>query len=76
MIDSRVGEDAENAAKVARAVLELLEPETNAQAGKAAWDLVNEHFTIEAVTGTLRRTYEDVVRRGARHVNASSPHAS
>ncbi|MFJ9984004.1 glycosyltransferase [Streptomyces globisporus] len=63
VIDSRVGEDAANARKVADAVLELLEPEAAEQAGKAAWELVNEQFTIEAVTATLRRTYEDVVRR-------------
>ncbi|MFD5037016.1 glycosyltransferase [Streptomyces sp. NPDC058377] len=65
VIDSRVGEDAENARKVAEAVLELLEPEANDRAGKAAWNLVNEHFTIEAVTRTLRGTYEDVARRRA-----------
>ncbi|MFD4944687.1 glycosyltransferase [Streptomyces sp. NPDC058239] len=66
VIDSRVGEDGKNALKVAEAILELLDPEANARAGKAAWDLVNEHFTIEAVTRTLRRTYEDVVRRKGR----------
>ncbi|MFE7618051.1 glycosyltransferase [Streptomyces sp. NPDC057496] len=65
VIDSRVGQDARNARGVADAVLELLEPEANDRAGRAAWDLVNEDFTIEAVTGTLRRTYEDVVRRRA-----------
>ncbi|MGC5003583.1 glycosyltransferase [Streptomyces sp. DT203] len=65
VIDSRVGEDEGNAQKVAQAILELLEPEANAEAGQAAWQLVNEHFTIEAVTQTLRRTYEDVVRRKA-----------
>lgn len=63
VIDSRPGEDAANARKVARAVLELLEPKTNAEAGQAAWELVGEHFTIDAVTRTLRRTYESVVRR-------------
>ncbi|MFF8714024.1 glycosyltransferase [Streptomyces sp. NPDC015184] len=63
VIDSRVGQDARNARGVADAVLELLEPEANERAGRAAWDLVNEDFTIEAVTGALRRTYEDVVRR-------------
>ncbi|WNF30170.1 glycosyltransferase [Streptomyces sp. C11-1] len=63
VIDSRVGADAANARKVADAVLELLEPEAAEQAGKAAWELVNERFTIEVVTTTLRRTYEDVVRR-------------
>ncbi|MFI9054644.1 glycosyltransferase [Streptomyces anulatus] len=63
VIDSRVGEDAANARKVADAILELLEPEAAERAGKAAWELVNEQFTIEAVTATLRRTYEDVVRR-------------
>ncbi|MEV6308359.1 glycosyltransferase [Streptomyces sp. NPDC051840] len=65
VIDSRVGEDAANARKVADAVLELLEPEANDRAGKAAWTLVNEQFTIEAVTRTLRQTYEDVVGRRA-----------
>ncbi|MET9921530.1 glycosyltransferase [Streptomyces sp. NPDC006435] len=65
VIDSRVGQDARNARGVADAVLELLEPGANDRAGRAAWDLVNEDFTIEAVTGTLRRTYEDVVRRRA-----------
>lgn len=63
VVDSRVGEDAANARKVADAILELLEPEAAEQAGKAAWELVNDQFTIEAVTATLRRTYEDVVRR-------------
>ncbi|MGW2593619.1 glycosyltransferase [Streptomyces sp. NPDC001515] len=63
VIDSRPGEDEANAAKVARAVLDLLEPRANAEAGRAAWKLVNDEFTIEAVTRTLRRTYEDVVRR-------------
>lgn len=66
VIDSRVGEDAGNAHKVAEAILELLEPAANEAAGRAAWDLVGEHFTIDVVTDTLRRTYEDVVRRRAR----------
>ncbi|MEU8504512.1 glycosyltransferase [Streptomyces brevispora] len=66
VIDSRVGEDAANARKVARAVLELLEPKANAEAGQAAWELVGDHFTIDAVTRTLRRTYENVVRRKRR----------
>ncbi|WP_406408385.1 glycosyltransferase [Streptomyces halstedii] len=66
VIDSRAGEDAANAAKVADAVLELLEPEANDRAGKAAWELVSTRFTIDAVTGTLRRTYEDVLRQRRR----------
>ncbi|MEU8697068.1 glycosyltransferase [Streptomyces sp. NPDC048680] len=66
VIDSRVGEDAANAGKVARAVLELLEPRANAEAGQAAWELVGEHFTIDVVTRTLRQTYENVVRRKRR----------
>ncbi|MGN5632365.1 glycosyltransferase [Streptomyces sp. AC154] len=66
VIDSRVGEDGANADKVARAVLELLEPKTNAEAGQAAWELVGKDFTIDVVTRTLRRTYEDVVRRKRR----------
>ncbi|MEU9619485.1 MULTISPECIES: glycosyltransferase [unclassified Streptomyces] len=76
VIDSRVGEDGKNALKVARAVLELLDPEANALAGKAAWDLVNEDFTIETVTRSLRRTYEDVVRRKGHRVTRSSPHGT
>lgn len=66
VIDSRVGEDAANAHKVARAVLELLEPRANDAAGQAAWELVGEHFTIDVVTRRLRRTYENVVRRKRR----------
>lgn len=76
VIDSRVGEDAANARKVADAILELLEPEAAEQAGKAAWQLVNDQFTIEAVTRTLRGTYEDVVRRRERRVNRSFPRAT
>ncbi|MFG3531290.1 glycosyltransferase [Streptomyces sp. NPDC047917] len=73
VIDSRVGEDGKNALRVATAVLELLEPETNTRTGKAAWNLVNEDFTIEAVTATLRRTYEDVARRSAGRFKRSFP---
>ncbi|MEV6162695.1 glycosyltransferase [Streptomyces sp. NPDC052052] len=65
VIDSRVGEDRRNALKVAESILELLEPEANERAGKAAWNLVQEHFTIDVVTRTLRKAYEDVVRRRA-----------
>ncbi|MFF2008510.1 glycosyltransferase [Streptomyces sp. NPDC058195] len=76
VIGSRAGEDAGNALKVAGAVLELLDPETNARAGKAAWELVNADFTIEAVTDSLRRTYEDVVRRRGGRVRRSAPRGS
>ncbi|MGW0960837.1 glycosyltransferase [Streptomyces gelaticus] len=76
VIDSRVGEDGKNAHKVATAVLELLEPEANSMASRAAWDLVNDDFTIESVTAALRRTYEDVVRRRARRFTSSSPHGT
>ncbi|OKJ35703.1 glycosyltransferase [Streptomyces sp. CB01580] len=76
VIDSRVGEDAENASKVAGAILELLEPGTGARAGLAARRLVEEHFTIEAVTRALRRTYEDVVRGRARGVRSPSSHGT
>ncbi|MFF9348906.1 glycosyltransferase [Streptomyces sp. NPDC014734] len=73
VIDSRVGEDGENARRVARAVLELLEPEAAEKAGRAAWELVDEHFTIESVNRALRRTYQDVIRRRARRVSGSCP---
>ncbi|AEN12950.1 MULTISPECIES: glycosyltransferase [unclassified Streptomyces] len=66
VVDSRVGEDAANAAGIAGAVLELLEPGAGDRAGKAAWDLVNERFSVESVARTLGQTYEDVVRRRAR----------
>ncbi|MEV8455971.1 glycosyltransferase [Streptomyces sp. NPDC052095] len=73
VIDSRVGEDERNAHQVAAAVLELLEPEANARAGKAAWELVNADFTIDAVAESLRRTYEDVVRRRSGRVSGLAP---
>lgn len=76
VIDSRVGEDGRNALKVAAAIVDLLGPEANDRAGQAAWDLVNADFTIEVVTRTLRRTYEDVVRRKGRRVKPSSPHGT
>ncbi|MGW2177636.1 glycosyltransferase [Streptomyces sp. NPDC001732] len=76
VIDSRVGEDEKNARKVADAVLELLEPGANDRAGGAAWALVNEDFTIEAVTDTLRRTYENVVHRRKRSVKPPFPHGT
>ncbi|MFF1463098.1 glycosyltransferase [Streptomyces sp. NPDC058330] len=66
VVDSRVGEDAANAAGIAGAVLELLEPGAGDRAGKAAWDLVNERFSVESVARALGQTYEDVVRRKAR----------
>ncbi|MYX72747.1 glycosyltransferase [Streptomyces sp. SID3915] len=66
VVDSRVGEDAANAAGIAGAVLELLEPGAADRAGKAAWDLVNERFSVESVARALGQTYEDVVRRRSR----------
>ncbi|WP_335933135.1 glycosyltransferase [Streptomyces sp. PTD5-9] len=76
VIDSRTGEDAGNAAGVAAAILELLEPAAAERAGAAARRLVDEHFTIEAVTRTLRRVYEDVLRRRGRLVSPPSPHGT
>lgn len=61
VIDSRVGED--NGPRVAQAILELLDGAANAEAATAAWHLVNERFTIDAVTASLQRVYEDVIQR-------------
>ncbi|WP_052398130.1 glycosyltransferase [Streptomyces sp. NRRL F-5123] len=53
--------DADNGALVGRAVLELLEPAANEQASQAAWRLVHDRFSIDAVVDTLLGVYGDVM---------------
>ncbi|MGP3974965.1 glycosyltransferase [Streptomyces sp. 8N114] len=54
--------DPENAARVGRAVLELLDPAANAAASQAAWRLAQDSFTLDAVVDTLRDIYAKVLR--------------
>ncbi|MBO8195020.1 glycosyltransferase [Streptomyces oryzae] len=61
LVDS-APDDPENAARVGRAVLELLEPAANAAASQAAWQLAQDSFTLDAVVGTLREIYAKVPR--------------
>lgn len=58
VVDSRA--DADNGSEVGRAVLDLLEPAANAAASEAAWRLVREQFTIDAVVDTLLGVYDRV----------------
>lgn len=51
---------ADNGGLVAEAILELLEPEANAVASAAAWGLIRERFSIEAVVEDLLGVYEGV----------------
>lgn len=60
LTDSRP--DADNGELVGQAVLELLDPAANAEASEAAFRLVRERFSIEAVVDTLRDVYDGVVR--------------
>ncbi|SEF55591.1 Glycosyltransferase involved in cell wall bisynthesis [Actinacidiphila yanglinensis] len=52
--------DADNGALVAAAVLDLLEPEENEVASEAAWQLVRDRFSIEAVVEELLGVYAKV----------------
>ncbi len=63
-------------ADIGRAVLELLDPAANDAASLAAWRLVEERFTIDAVVDTLLDVYSGVrsggVRSGAPARSAAS----
>ncbi|AXK35561.1 glycosyltransferase [Streptomyces armeniacus] len=59
VVDSRPGTD--NGELVGRAVLELLDPAAHRAASRAAWELVRDGFTIDAVAGTLHGIYERVI---------------
>jgi glycosyltransferase involved in cell wall biosynthesis len=60
LTDSRP--DADNGPLVARAVLELLDPAANDKASEAAWQLVRDRFSIEAVVDDLLEVYRGVRR--------------
>jgi glycosyltransferase involved in cell wall biosynthesis len=51
---------ADNGPLVAEAVLELLDPVANAEASEAAWRLIRDRFSIDAVVGELLGVYERV----------------
>jgi glycosyltransferase involved in cell wall biosynthesis len=55
--------DADNGSLVAAAILELLDPEANAAASRAAWRLVRDRFSIDAVVAELLGVYEGVRTR-------------
>lgn len=57
--------DADNGPLVGQAILELLDPAANAEASDAAWRLIRDRFSIEAVVDTLLEVYGGVVRRDA-----------
>ncbi|RKN45908.1 glycosyltransferase [Streptomyces hoynatensis] len=59
VVDSRA--DAGNGPLLGRAVLDLLDPAANEKASLAAWRLVRERFTLDAVAGTLRGIYAEVL---------------
>lgn len=58
--DSR--ENADNGELVGRAVLELLDPEEGPRASEAAWRLIHDEFSIDAVVESLTDVYEKVRR--------------
>ncbi|MGP4110647.1 glycosyltransferase [Streptomyces sp. 4N509B] len=63
---------AGEAADVARAVLELLDPAAGEAASRAAWELVRERFTIDAVVERLREVYSRVASPGGASAGAGS----
>ena len=72
VVDSRPG--ADNGPLLGRAVLELLDPAANEHASLAAWRLVRERFTLDAVADRLRAIYAEVLaRRGARPSGPGRP---
>jgi glycosyltransferase involved in cell wall biosynthesis len=63
LTDSDPAPDADNGPLVGRAVLDLLEPEANARASAAAWRLVRDRFSIDAVVDRLLGVYAGVRNR-------------
>ncbi|MDJ1133488.1 glycosyltransferase [Streptomyces iconiensis] len=74
LVDSDPG--ADNGERVGQAVLELLEPAANAAASEAAWRLVQDSFSIEAVVDTLRGVYEQATRVVSARPSPSGPDAA
>lgn len=62
--------DADNGPLVARAILDLLDPAANDRASEAAWRLVRDKFSIDAVVDTLLSVYDDVRARHPRRARA------
>jgi glycosyltransferase involved in cell wall biosynthesis len=54
---------ADNGPLVAEAILELLEPAANEAASGAAWGLIRDRFSIDAVVDTLLGVYDEVRAR-------------
>ncbi|WP_225845139.1 glycosyltransferase [Streptomyces sp. HPF1205] len=65
--------DADNGPLIARAVLDLLDPAENAKASDAAWRLVRDRFSIDAVVEELTAVYEEVARPSRRASRAFTP---
>jgi len=55
--------DADNGPLVGEAILELLDPAVHADASGAAWGLVRDRFSIDAVVDTLLSVYTEVAPR-------------
>ncbi|MCM2428754.1 glycosyltransferase [Streptomyces sp. RKAG337] len=66
LVDSREetggGNSAENGARIAGAILELLDPAVHAAASVAARRLIHDSFTIDAIVDHLQKVYADVRR--------------
>jgi glycosyltransferase involved in cell wall biosynthesis len=56
--------DADNGPLVGRAILELLDPAANEEASQAAWQLVHDRFSIDAVVDTLLEVYSGIRATG------------
>ncbi|MET8676366.1 glycosyltransferase [Streptomyces sp. NPDC004647] len=55
--------DRDNGPLVGQAILELLDPAANEEASDAAWRLIRDRFSIDAVVDTLRGVYGGVTGR-------------
>lgn len=58
--DGGAGPATGQGARIGRAVLELLEPAEHRRASEAAWRLVRERFTLDAVVDELRAIYREL----------------
>ncbi|MEC4017831.1 glycosyltransferase [Streptomyces sp. H27-D2] len=63
VVDSRPDSENDNGPRIARAVLELLDPAEHEKASDAAWQLIRDSFTIDAVVEKLAGVYEEVAGR-------------
>lgn len=62
LVDSREDDGAGNGARIAAAILELLDPAVHAAASVAARRLIHDSFTIDAIVDHLQKVYADVRR--------------